>query len=75
MRFWIEGEPFAFGPSAFILSKLLSECQSAAEIDNEAPERIVQLPLKRRWVEAWDAEEGLSRLPLEARLGAAKVCV
>jgi hypothetical protein len=24
MRFWIEGEPFAFGPSAFIRSKLLS---------------------------------------------------
>ena len=69
--FTVSGAPIKVSAQSVARSKVLTECMETSARSNAA--RAVDIPLARKWVEAWDSELPVKHMDLEELIGIAKV--
>ena len=80
MLFTAEGRAYDFSERSQSRSPLLSRCQSLAEASQahhsgsgDETAAVTELPLRRDWLQAWEADEGFDEFDLGTLIGIAKV--
>ena len=74
MKFLVDGEPFEFSASAVYRSALLKDASDKQADHAGGDTHICELPLSRTSLAAWDRDDPLHRISLDAVVGVLQVC-